>query len=150
MTLLEKYIQHIESVRRYSARTVSIYESVLKDFCAAVVGDSGYSDEDLVAALNVSELRSYEVTLLDKKKLSSKTVNQHLSVLSSFCTYLIKTGVINSNPVSLVTRPKQEKRIPEFYRMESMDEYWRTTEYFASEESLEAFLQAPQSALRGP
>ena len=145
MTLLEKYIQHIESVRRYSARTVSIYESVLKDFCAAVVGDSGYSDEDLVAALNVSELRSYEVTLLDKKKFSSKTVNQHLSVLSSFCTYLIKTGVINSNPVSLVTRPKLEKRIPEFYRTESMEEYWSTTEFFASEESLEAFLQAPRS-----
>ena len=146
MTLVEKYIQYIQSVRRYSARTVSIYETVLKDFCAAVLEDEVYSDEELLAALNVSELRSYEVALMDKKKLSSKTVNQHLSVLSSFCTYLIKTGVINSNPVHLVTRPKIEKRLPEFYRKESMETYWQNTEYFASEESLHAFLSAPQSA----
>ena len=146
MTLVEKYIQYIEGVRRYSARTVSIYESVLKDFCAAVVGDSGNFDEDLVAALNISELRSYEVSLMDKRKLSAKTANQHLSVLSSFCAYLIKAGVINSNPVRLVTRPKIDKRLPEFYRKESMEVYWETTEYFASEESLQAFLEAPQSA----
>ena len=146
MTLVEKYVQYIQSVRRYSARTVSIYESVLKDFCAAVVGDSGNSDEDLVAALNISELRSYEVSLMDKRKLSAKTANQHLSVLSSFCAYLIKAGVINSNPVRLVTRPKIDKRLPEFYRKESMEVYWETTEYFASEESLQAFLEAPQSA----
>ena len=111
MTLLEKYIQYIESVRRYSARTVSIYDTVLKEFSASVLGEGGYSDEGLVAALNVSELRSYEVALMDTRKLSSKTVNQHLSVLSSFCTFLIRTGVIDSNPVSLVTRPKQEKRL---------------------------------------
>jgi integrase/recombinase XerC len=146
MTLPEKYIQYIQSVRRYSVRTVSIYESVLRDFCAFVLGEGEHSDEDLVEALNVSELRSYEVLLLDHKQLSSKTVNQHLSVLSSFCTYLIKTGIINSNPVNLVTRPKIEKRLPEFYRKESMDEYWTTTEYFASEETLDTFLQAPHSA----
>ena len=145
MTLLEKYIQYIESVKRYSARTVSIYETVLKEFSGAVLGDDGYSDEGIAAALNVSELRSYEVALMDDRKLSSKTVNQHLSVLSSFCTYLIRAGVINSNPVSLVKRPKQEKRLPEFYRKESMDTYWTTTEYFASEESFNAFLQAPHS-----
>ena len=145
MTLVEKYIQYIESVRRYSARTVSIYESVLREFCAAVLGEDGYSDENLVAALNISELRSYEVGMMDKRKLSSKTVNQHLSVLSSFCIYLIKSGVINSNPVRLVTRPKIEKRLPEFYRRESMETYWATTEYFASEESLKAFLEAPLS-----
>ena len=145
MTLPEKYIQYIQNVRRYSARTVSIYESVLKDFCAEVLGEGAYTDNDLVAALNLSELRSYEVVLLDRKHLSSKTVNQYFSVLSSFCIYLIKTGVINSNPVHLVTRPKIEKRLPEFYRKEAMDEYWNTTEYFASKESLDAFLQAPHS-----
>ena len=145
MTLPEKYIQYIQNVRRYSARTVSIYESVLKDFCAEVLGEGAYTDNDLVAALNLSELRSYEVVLLDRKHLSSKTVNQYFSVLSSFCIYLIKTGVINSNPVHLVSRPKIEKRLPEFYRKEAMDEYWNTTEYFASKESLDAFLQAPHS-----
>ena len=145
MTLLEKYIQYIGSVRRYSDRTVSIYETVLKEFCDAVLGEDGYSDERLVDALNVSELRSYEVSLMDNRKLASKTVNQHLSVLSSFCTFLIKTGVINSNPISLVTRPKQEKRLPEFYRKESMETYWTTSEFFASEESFQAFLQAPRS-----
>lgn len=83
--------------------------------------------------LTVSSVRNYEVWLLDTKKESARTVNQHLSVLSGFASYLMRQGVLQSNPVRLVNRPKQEKRLPEFFREESMETYFRehsgTVEY---------------------
>ena len=83
--------------------------------------------EDFGVTLNVNSVRAYEVYLFDKRKLSARTVIQHLSVLSSFSRFLIREGVLQSNPVHLVKRPKQEKRLPVFYKEQSMEAYFEST-----------------------
>jgi integrase/recombinase XerC len=81
---------------------------------------------------------------MDEKKESAKTVNLHLSVLSGFCKFLMKQGVLASNPVRLVSRPRQEKRLPVFYREESMQDYFERTkgvlEYGKYEDQLERMI----------
>ena len=95
-------------------------------------------------ALSVQLVRGYEVYLMDTKKESAKTVNLHLSVLSGFCKYLMKQGVLESNPVRLVSRPKQEKRLPVFYREDSMQDYFERTkgvlEYGRYEDQLQRMI----------
>ena len=142
MKITGQYIEYIKSVRRYSQRTVLIYEAVIEgfaDFCKA------HSDKELLTCLTPSMIRSYQVYLMDERKMVPKTVNLHLSVLSSFCRYLISKDIIGSNPISLVSRPKISKRLPEFYKNDSMDDYFRKTEYFAGREELEAFILAPDT-----
>jgi integrase/recombinase XerC len=146
MTSVDKYLSYIKGVRRYSPRTVSAYEAVLSDYVAYISGDCDISDEVLSESLNPSQLRSYEVMLMDERKLVPKSVNLHMSALSSFCRYLIKEGILKSNPVSLVARPKIEKRIPTFHRKDSMDAYFAMTEFYASRESLDSYRQAPLSS----
>lgn len=82
---------------------------------------------DAAACLDIQTIRSYEVHLLDGKGESAKTVNLHLSVLSGFCKFLMKEGVLAGNPVRLVSRPKQEKRLPLFYREDAMRAYFEQT-----------------------
>ena len=142
MKIIEQYITYIRAVRRYSERTISAYCDVLEDYAFYV---SAETDEDLLGALNASQLRSYEVHIMDKRGFKPRSVGQHLSALSSFCRYLIQKEYLKSNPVNLVSRPRQEKRLPQFFRSEAMDEYFRDTEYFASEEDLDCFLQAPMT-----
>ena len=143
MTLDHQFLDYIRSVRRYSQRTVDIYEYVLNDFFRdREVGDSA-TDSDLLTVLTMSEIRSYEVNLLDGRKMAPKTVNLHLSVLSRFSDYLIKQGVINSNPVSLISRPKVQKRLPEFYRVDALADYFIRTHINVCEEALLAFLDDP-------
>ena len=95
-------------------------------------------------ALTVQTIRSYEVYLMDERKESAKTVNLHLSVLSGFCKFLMKEGVLKSNPVRLVSRPKEEKRLPVFYREDAMKEYFERTkgvlEYGKYEDQLERMI----------
>ena len=172
MNLIDRYIHYVRDIRRYSPRTVSTYEDSLKSFSSFVFKDqagleeacsdqaghmsqtcSGHAcsdqaglDEVLLSALNPSEIRGYEVHLLDGVGVTPKTVNLHLSVLSGFCRFLVKEGLLKSNPVRLVHRPKVEKRLPEFYRQDSIDAYFEKTAYYASEDALTIFLHDVQSA----
>ncbi|MBQ8838940.1 MAG: tyrosine-type recombinase/integrase [Bacteroidales bacterium] len=147
MQIIDKYIAYIRDVRRYSVRTVEIYGSVLKKYILLTFGDDvNPSDSDIVEALNPSEIRSYEVAMLDgKHPHSAKTVALHMSALSSFCRYLMKLGILKSNPVRLVPKPRVEKRLPVFYRKESMDRYLEQTGYLLEEDFLSALHESWQT-----
>ena len=143
MEIISKYLLYVRNIRRYSQRTVEIYESVLKDFVPfACEGDTDPADKHIIESLNPSIIRSYEVHLLDADPPKTpRTVNLHLSVISGFCKYLVKEGYIKSNPVKLIARPKVESRLPVFYKKEGMDEYFKNTDWFASADELESFSQ---------
>lgn len=123
--------------KRYSDRTLSIYENVLKGFIDYYAGDDEWNDGDVGNALKPIAIRNYEVWLLDSKGLSAKTVNLHLSVISAFSKYLLKEGVVSVNPVKLISRPKINKRLPVFFRKDKMEEYFSTTSVYASEENMD-------------
>ena len=127
--LIDEYITYVKEVRRYSPRTCELYSDILKEF-------SEFCDREILESLTPSMIRSYEVYLLDSRKEDPRTVNLHLSVLSGFCKFLMKNGHLESNPARVVSRPKVEKRLPVFYREESMKEYFDRTEHDASEETL--------------
>lgn len=145
MPIVDEYMDYVRYVRRYSPRTVDIYHEVLKGFIRHCV-DGGNSpgsaahaptDAALLAALTPAQIRNYEVHLLDTCRMKPRTVNQHLSALSGFCRYLITRKLLASNPVVSVKRPKQEHRLPEFYRDEALENYFRETSWWAGRESLE-------------
>lgn len=130
MTIADTYIRYLSTVKRYSERTCSIYEAALKEFCEFAQADS---DSSICASISDSSvIRRYLVFLKEIKKVSARTANLHLSVLSGFSRYLVKAGLIVSDAVRLVPRPKQERRLPVFYREDSMREYFKRTEFYAS------------------
>ena len=142
MNLINTYVDYLRNVRRYSERTVSLYEDVLTEFAGSLPEDDAF-DEGLVASLNVSQLRQYMVSLVEERSLVPKTVNLHMSALSGFCRFLVKRGYLTSNPVRAFRKPKVEKRIPDFYRAESLERYFSCTAIYASEDCLDEFLSAP-------
>ena len=136
MDIIDSYLTYVRVVRRYSDRTVSIYDGVLSDYLAYVSRQTPISsDEQFAQTFNVSELRSYVAHMLDEKNpKSARTVNLHLSALSGFCRYLMQQGLLRSNPVKLVTKPKVRKRVPQFYRKDAMEEYFRQSQHYLEEE----------------
>ncbi len=143
-TRLEGWIEafriHISGVRRFSARTCEIYSDILGRF-SDFVGDVG--------TITSSDIRNYEVHIIDSEKLAPKTANLHMSVLSSFCAWLVRTGELKSNPVRAVRRPKIPKRLPEFYREDAMNRYLAQTDIYASPEFLESFRAAYALSAKG-
>ena len=130
---IDSYISYIAGVRRYSLRTQEIYRSVLEEF------------RDYSGDLSTTGIRNYEVHLLDDRKTSARTADLHLSVISGYCRWAMKQGQLASNPVKLVPKPKTEKRLPVFYREESIKDYLKSTEPAASQDQLDLLLSLPAS-----
>ena len=142
MTLTEKYIRYVDTVKRYSPKTVRTYHDILDDFVTYAFngsgpvssgcsrGDTVIPDNEMMEILTPGMIRSYEVYLMDTRKVIPRTVNLHLSVLSGFCRFLIKEGLLTYNPVRTVARPKMPKRLPAVFRQASIAKYFRDTEIF--------------------
>lgn len=132
--LTDSYIRYIADLRRYSPRTVQIYTDVLKryfDFSCESV-----DDDSIVASMNLTAVRNYEVWLMDDCGLDARTVSLHLSVLSGFARYLMGLSLIGTNPVKAVRKPRQKKRLPSFIQAGQMSEYLDKTSPDGSEENL--------------
>jgi len=121
---VDLYIAYIRDVRRYSPRTQELYREALEDF-EAWGGD-----------LIPSRLREYEAHLMERG-LKPRTVHLHMSALSGYCNFLMKEGVLSSNPVRGIKRPKMEKRLPEYYTEKSLAEYLEASAHGAGKEELE-------------
>ncbi|MBR0175139.1 MAG: tyrosine-type recombinase/integrase [Bacteroidales bacterium] len=132
---IDEYINYIAGVRRYSQRTKDLYKDILNSYKAYF--------KDVEPRFTPTDIRNYEIHLLEEKKEGARTVGLHLSVLSGYCKYLMKKGELKANPVRLVSRPKEEKRLPTFYRADAMQEYFATTECNADTDSLNFLLSLP-------
>ena len=85
----------------------------------------GFSDGEVLEALRFPLIRGYVASLLDRN-LDARTVNLHLSALSTFCNYLVKQGKLHSNPVKEIVRPKEKKRLPSFYTPDILEKYFES------------------------
>ena len=58
MDIIHKYLRYISLEKRYSDRTLSIYENVLKGFMDYYAGDDEWNDGDVGNALKPIAIRS--------------------------------------------------------------------------------------------
>ena len=125
----ELFIDYLRVQKRYSPRTLEIYEKSvgeLFDFLSALPGED---PESLLAPANI---RAFTAQLL-KRGLSPVTVNLKLSAISTYCGFLVKKGTIESNPVKKMHRPKREKKLPLFYTQAAMEGYFQKDESLKEE-----------------
>lgn len=113
--MLEQFLRYIETERRYSPRTVRLYADAVQRFYDYIGGD------DSISVLQPLHIRGFIASLLNGG-LSSRSVNLHLSALSSYCSYLCKQGLLQTNPVKKIQRPKESHRLPEFYDREALEQ----------------------------
>ncbi len=141
MEVVDKFLDYIKNVRRYSQRTQLIYESAINNFIHFLEMETeNVNQKVLLDSLVHQIIRSYQVYMMEEKKLSPVTINQQLSVLSSFCKYLLKEDYIKTNPISLITRPKVSKLLPIYYQKGVLDKYFERTEYNVSQDAFDTFI----------
>ena len=139
--MIEGFIRYIKFEKRYSERTCKIYEDALLSFYRLTFEDvlekggtlDSLSESDLVSVLTYPLIRSYVAKKLEAGELSERSVNLHLSALSSYCAWLVAGEKLSSNPVKKVTRPKESRRLPEFYTQPSLDNFFETQGFDGSE-----------------
>ena len=115
--LQENFLRYLQVERRYSPRTVRLYDEAVSDFYAFL------EEEPSPEGLTAQHVRSFIAHGLDTG-LSARTMNLKLSALSTWAGWLLRQGLLASNPVSKVPRPKQDKKLPVFYTEKAIDNYF--------------------------
>lgn len=109
---IEKFARYLEVEKNFSPYTLVNYRADLEGF-RKFLGESPLEKVDYYA------LRKY-LAGLKEQKLGAKSVSRHLSSLRSFFKFLVREGFIASNPVTSVSSPKCEKRLPQFLTEEEV------------------------------
>jgi integrase/recombinase XerC len=108
--IIYEFLDYITYEKKYSDYTETNYEEDLFKY-------NEYLQINNLNYLNVdySKLSDF-VIYLKKSGYKSTTINRILSALRSFYNYLEKTKKITSNPFSLISSLKTEKRLPNYFK----------------------------------
>lgn len=134
--LADTYIQYIKVQKRYSPRTQELYEDVLLRYYLYIYGandaceldrrvneDISSGEFSLPQLLAPTHIRGYLAKCMEEDGLQARSMNLHLSALSSYCRWLLNKGILENNPARSVPRPKEKSRLPHFYGVEPLKEY---------------------------
>ena len=109
---IDKFIRYLEIEKNYSKHTILNYRLDL-------LGFKGFLADLDLEKVDYLFLRKY-LAQLKEKKLSNRSVNRHLSTLRSFFRFLNREGLLKTNPMVILSSPKQEKHLPLFLTEEEV------------------------------
>lgn len=138
MKIIDSFIDWLGVQKRYSPRTLVLYRGAVDEFYAHMFPEGEIEVGEEMSVLTPLNIRGFIASGLEGG-LSARTMNLKLSALSSYCSYLMKQGLIPSNPVKKVFRPKEEKKLPEFYTEKAMGNYFKSMTEDIEEEGEEPF-----------
>lgn len=126
MTRIELFLKYLESVKRYSAHTITAYKTDLRQFyvfCGMEEEDEDFSrvTTKLVREWVVAEMRGALRNRGGRQKLHPASGKRKLSSVKAFFRFLVKEGVIEVNPAEDIPGPKLPKKLPVFVNEQDME-----------------------------
>lgn len=106
------FIDYLKYERRYSSYTIRSYCDDLIQFFQFLERQYQIMNASPSQATSIF-VRSW-LASLKEEKLSSRSINRKISSLKSFFKYQIKVGNLETSPMSIITSPKNNKRLPTF------------------------------------
>jgi integrase/recombinase XerC len=124
-TQVQDFVDFLHFQKRYSRHTVLSYSNDLYSFFSFLSKE--FPDTEVYQVKTVY-IRTW-LADMKEKEMSSRSLNRKISSLRSFYKYLLKNGIVKSNPVSAVTSPKMPKRLPQFVAESDTEKLFTAIEY---------------------
>ena len=102
------FIQYLQSERSASSHTVEAYSRDLQQFAAFLQKEisSGIGVHDI----NHLHIRRYLASI--HREIAKSSAGRKLAAIRSMFRFLLRRGIIETNPAELVSSPKLEKKLP--------------------------------------
>ncbi len=101
---IDKFVNYLKVEKNSSPNTITNYKVDLSAF-AAFAGERDVGEIDhLVLRRLLAEMRA--------KNFSKRTIARKLASLRSFFKFLYREGYIKTNPISAISTPKLDKKLP--------------------------------------
>jgi integrase/recombinase XerC len=109
---IDKFINYLKVEKNASGHTIINYAIDLKSF-SAFLGEKDIGGIDHLA------LRRY-LADMRSRNYSKRTIARKLASLRSFFKFLYREGYIKTNPITAISTPKLDKKLPKFLDVEKM------------------------------
>lgn len=113
--ILDKYIHHLEAERNYSQYTLRNYSTDILGFFHFLRA----SGIESLADVDHLTVRKYLGWLLERGVVRP-SVSRKMSALRSFFRYVNDEGILTVDPMTKISGPKEEKRLPSFLTSEEI------------------------------
>ena len=111
-----KFEEYLKYQKNYSDYTIKNYIKDIYEYSEFLENNKfKYNDVDYQKCI-------LYLNFLNDKKLSKSSISRKLSSLRTFYKYLVINEYVESNPFTLVSSPKKEKRIPKFINYNNIEE----------------------------
>ncbi|ESU33056.1 tyrosine recombinase XerC [Bacillus sp. 17376] len=120
---LNLFIEYLQIEKNYSQYTIEHYQHDIRGFFL-FMSEQGLTSLDDV---EYADTRIYLTKLFDQQ-LSRKSVARKISCMRSFYKFLLREKMVEDNPFSLVSIPKLEKRLPDFFYEEELSQLFNACE----------------------
>ena len=118
-----KFAKYLEVEKNASAHTRAAYERDLREF-ARFLSPVGEASPPEPSGVRGGDVTSFVASLHGRRKNS--TVARKLSSIKSFFAFLVKKGIVKSNPASFVPSPKVASHLPIVLTVEEAKELVET------------------------
>jgi integrase/recombinase XerC len=107
---IQPFLDYLSFQKRYSNHTIISYKNDLTAFFDFLIIEFG---ETPLAEIKPAFIRSW---LADMKQhgMESKSINRKISTLKSFFKYQLRQQTVMVSPMTAITSPKVNKRLPQF------------------------------------
>jgi tyrosine recombinase XerC len=122
--IFNRYIDHLEAEKHASRYTVRNYRSDL-------LGNVKGTEKGFFQFLKLRKIPSLEAVdkrvlrdflgYLISENIAKVSLARKMSAIRSFYRYLLREGIISSNPIEEVSSPKLDKRLPDFLNVDEVN-----------------------------
>lgn len=124
--MINRFIEYIESGKRYSKLTVRNYKRDVLGF-AEWFNDRIGLDKFDATKVSAEDIRDWIIYRLDTAELSAASMNRELSSIKSLFSYLRRIGVVEKDITKRISSLKTPKVLPQFVPQSRMDELLENT-----------------------
>ncbi|WP_066289076.1 tyrosine recombinase XerC [Bacillus sp. FJAT-29937] len=120
---LKMFIEYLQIEKNYSQYTIEYYQQDINEFFLFINEQAIDNLQDV----EYSDVRIY-LTKLYERRFARKTVARKISCLRSFFKFLVREKIVTENPFALASIPRLEKKLPEFFYEEELNELFNACE----------------------
>jgi len=126
--LIEQFLEHLRYERNVSAHTLRNYASDLEQFVDHLApADPKSRARKFPELKNVDHLTIREwLAKLHSAQKKKASIARKLAALRTFFQFLVREGLLESNPAKLVSTPRQEKKLPKHLSIEEAIKFIET------------------------
>ena len=120
MKYIDKYLEYLKVVRKYSEKTICSYYDDLIEY-NEFLGNNFTTIIDI----NKNTVNKY-LKYLYERQLNKNSISRKLSSIRGLYNYLVREEIISENPFNSVSNPKKDLYLPKFLNDSEMDKLFKS------------------------